>query len=187
MRFMTIRRAVFSAVAVLSLAGTGLAVAAVPAGADTHQCAVSTHTHNGVVGAYCDSQEIVSANLELAVPNKAVAYSRLTFKTTSTTNPQQDWENYNPAVHPDNQKIFEWAPKGVLSGLCMAVSNTGTLPVLKACSTARAAQQWVAVDNGDGTFQWKSEANGKSVLDPNNLAYTRATLGVTGSPFTYVQ
>ena len=68
----------------------------------------------------------------------------------------------------------------------MAVSNNGRLPVLKTCNGGL-AQQWTAIDNGDGTFQWASASNGLAVSDPNLLAFTRATLVNTGSAFTYVQ
>lgn len=88
------------------------------AGADTPECASSVQTHNGITANYCASQAIAAAGVELAVPNKARAYSRLTFKVTSTTNRQEDFEFFNPAVHPDNQKIMEWAPGGSPSGLC---------------------------------------------------------------------
>jgi hypothetical protein len=157
--------------------------------ADTADCASSVQTHNGVTAGYCASQAIVSAGVELAVPNKAAAYSRLTFKVTSVSNPQQDFEFFNPAVHGDNQKIIEYAPRGNPSGLCVALSNSGTLPVLKPCRDSSAAQQWVA--NGPdpaGGFEWASEANGRAISDPNGAPYTRAVLiSVGGSSFTYVQ
>lgn len=159
------------------------------AGADTSECASSVQTHNGITANYCASQAIAAAGVELAVPNKARAYSRLTFKVTSTTNRQEDFEFFNPAVHPDNQKIMEWAPGGNPSGLCVALSNSGTLPVLKACKGSSAAQQWVA--NGPdpaGGFQWASEANGRAISDPTGAPYARAALVLTGgSSFTYVQ
>jgi hypothetical protein len=157
--------------------------------ADTPECAASVQTHNGVTGNYCASQEIVSDGIELAVPNKATAYARLTFKPTSTANPAEDFEFYNPAVHGDNQKIFEWAPRGVPSGLCAAVSNSGALLVLKPCKPGSAGQQWDA--NGpdpSGGYEWTSEANGRAISDPNGAPYTRAVLvTVGGSSFTYVQ
>ena len=169
--------------------GGGLALASAGAGAATADCTASVTTHNAVTGNYCGSQEIVSANVELSVPNKVAAYSRLTFKTTSTANPQQDFEQFNPAVHGDNQKVFEYDPRGNPSGLCVAVSNNGALPVLKPCNDSSAAQQWVA--NGpdpSGGYEWTSEANGKAISDPDGAAYTRAVLVAQGgSSFTFEQ
>jgi hypothetical protein len=164
-------------------------IGAEAAGADTADCASSVQTHNGITGNYCASQEIVADGVELAVPNHAGAYSRLTFKITSTSNPQQDFEFYNPATHPDNQKVIEYAPRGVPSGWCVALSNSGTLPVLKACKASSAGQQWEA--NGpdpSGGYEWASEANGRAISDPTGAPYARAVLvSVGGSSFTYVQ
>lgn len=186
---MSIRQKIAAGLAALFAVAIMLTGFAGVAGADTQDCAGSVQVHNGVIGAYCASQEIVSANVELSVPNKAGQYARLTFKATSTTNPQQDFEFFNPAVHPDNQKIIEYAPRGNPSGLCAAVSNSGALLVLKMCRDSSPAQQWIA--NGPdpaGAFTWTSEANGKAISDPNGAAFTRAVLvSVGGSAFTYEQ
>jgi hypothetical protein len=165
---------------------------AVGARADTIECAGSVQVHGGVIGQYCASQEIVPANVELAVPNRAGAYSRVTFKAASTTNAQQDFEFYNPSgAHPDNQKLAEWAPRGDPSGLFLTVSNSGRLVVLKRLQAGGNApgQQWVAVGpDASGAYAWVSEANGRAVSDPNGAPYTRATLvSGAGSPFTYEQ
>jgi hypothetical protein len=173
---------------VLMMLGAGMG----PAGADTADCASSVQTHGGITGNYCASQAIVPAGLEVAVPNKAAAYARVTFKPTSTTNPQQDFEYFNPAgAHPDNQKLAEWAPRGVPSGLYWTVSNNGRLVVLKGLQAGgnSPGQQWVAVGpDGSGAFAWVSELNGRAISDPNGRAFTRATLvSGAGSPFTYVQ
>jgi hypothetical protein len=174
---------------VIMLAGF---VAMEAAGADTADCASSVQTHNGVTGNYCASQEIVAAGLELSVPNHAGAYSRLTFKVTSTTNRQEDFEWFNPSgPHADNQKLAEWAPGGNPSGLYLTVSNNGKLLVLKPLQAGgnAAGQQWEA-DGPDpsGGYEWASEANGRAISDPTGAAYARAVLvSVGGSSFTYVQ
>lgn len=162
------------------------------AGADTSECASSVQTHNGITANYCASQDIAAAGVELAVPNKARAYSRVTFKVTSTTNRQEDFEWFNPSgPHADNQKLAEWAPGGNPSGLYLSVSNSGTVLVLKHLQAGgnAAGQQWVA--NGPdpaGGFQWASEANGRAISDPTGAPYARAVLVLTGgSSFTYVQ
>lgn len=171
------------AVAIMMVGFAGLS------GADTTDCASSVQTHNGVTANYCASQEIAAAGLELSVPNKAGQYARVTFKAVSTSNPQQDFEFFNPAIHGDNQKVIEYAPRGVPSGLCAAVSNSGQLLVLKQCRDSSPGQQWIA--NGPdpaGAFTWTSEFNGKAISDPNGAAYTRAVLvSAGGSAFTYVQ
>jgi hypothetical protein len=162
------------------------------AGADTADCASSVQTHGGVTGNYCGSQAITADGIELAVPNKAAAYGRVTFKATSTTNPQEDFEFFNPAgAHPDNQKLAEYAPRGNPAGLYLSVSNNGRLVVLKPLQANgdAAGQQWVAVGpDASGGFAWVSESNGRAVSDPNGAPYTRATLvSGSGSSFTFVQ
>lgn len=187
---MTVRRKISTALAslaalVLMMLGAGMG----PAGADTADCASSVQTHNGITANYCASQAIAAAGLELSVPNKAGAFARLTFKRTSTGNPQQDFEYFNPPAHPDNQKIVEYAPHGDPTNLCMAVSNSGRLPVLKPCNLTAAAQQWVFEGpDPSGGYAIVSEANGKAVSDPTGAAFARAVLvSVGGSSFTYVQ
>jgi hypothetical protein len=185
--------AVFAAV-IMMTGFAGMAGAATAAGsalarpADSADCASSVQTHGGVTGNYCSSQEIVADGVELAVPNKAAAYSRVTFKAAGG-NPQTDFEFFNPAgAHPDNQKLAEYDPRGVPSGWYLTVSNNGRLVVLKplqANGTA-AGQQWVAVGpDASGGFAWVSEANGRAISDPNGAPYTRATLvSGSGSSFT---
>ena len=162
------------------------------ASADTADCASSVATHNGTTGNFCGSQELAAYGLELSVPNKAGAYSRLTFKKISESNAQQDFEFFSPAVHGDNQKVIEYDPRGVPSGLCVAVSNSGALPVLKPCKDSSAAQQWVASGpDPSGGYTWASEASGRVINDPTGLAYTRAVLSANvdsaGESFTFVQ
>lgn len=173
----------------------GIAAGLVTAGgasADTTACAGSVQIHNGVIGQYCASQEIVPAGLELAVPNKAGAYARVTFKAATTTNAQEDFEFFNPAgPHPDNEKLAEWAPRGLPSGWFLTVSNSGRLVALKRLQAGGAApgQQWVAVGpDASGAYAWVSAANGLAIKDPGDTPYARAILVQgPGSAFTYTQ
>ena len=110
------RKIMYAIVTAFVLAtGIGMAAASMPASADTAQCAANSSTHwSGgvkVTANFCDSQEIMTSgvNLDLSVPNKVAAYSRLTFKAANTTNPQEDWLNYEPSATTTN-KVFEYAP-----------------------------------------------------------------------------
>jgi len=181
----------FLAMAALVLAPVlGLAVAAGSASADSADCASAVSTHNGVTGNYCGSQQLSQLNLELSVTNRAVPYSQLTVKPTGT-NYQTDFSAFNPAVHPDNQKVFEYTPRGINSGYCAALSNNRHRLVLKACNSASPAQQFVA--NGpdaEGGYQWISELSGQAITAPGN-AYSRVILATPvdapGQSFSFVQ
>lgn len=182
-------------VAVVGIASAGVASGIAltsGAGADTSDCASSVQTHNGVTANYCGSQALASLGLELAVTNKAAPYAQLTFKT-SGANPATDFQFFNPASHPDNQKVAEWTPRGAPSGLCAAASNNRARVVLKVCKDSNPAQQWTAQEVGStGTFEWVNELTGGAITDPGNgPAFTRATLAdpvsASGQAFTYTQ
>jgi len=186
------RKYLIALAGLLAAVGTvlGMTLSAGAASASTNGCSSASTTHNGVTGNFCGSQEITNGgvNLDLSVPNKAGAYARLTFKAATDTNSQEDFAAFNPAVAPDNQKLLEWSPFGSPSGLYVTVSNNGALPVLKALKNGgtSAGQQWVA-NEVSGGFTWTSELNGKSISDPNALAFTRATLvTIGGSAFNFV-
>lgn len=170
----------------------GLGIHTGRASADTAECASAVYTHNGVTANYCASQQIVPLKLELAVPNKAVAYAQLTFKATSTSNPAEDFEMYHPAAAAGNLKLFEYAPRGNPSGLCAALSNNHHNVVLKRCNVNSAGQLWQA--NGPdpaGAFTWDSAVTGQAITNATGAAYARATMGPdtdsAGQAFTFTQ
>jgi hypothetical protein len=190
-----IKRAAIAAVAVLGLGAPVAAVAlSAPASADTAACAESVTTHNGTTANWCASQEIPSLGLEVAVPNKGgVAYSRLTVKAAGE-NKQTDFQYFPPATPTaGNGKTWAYSPRGVNSGLCMDVSNSGTLPVLKQCVTNKVSQQWDAEQIGSGdTYEWVNEATGTALTLPaGGGQYTRLILsnpvGATGQGYAFTQ
>ena len=163
-----------------------------PASAATNECASSVATHGGVTGNYCGSQDLGGLALTLAVPNKAVAYAQVTVKATSTTNPAEDFEWFNPVSHPDNQKLAEYAPRGVPSGLYLTLSNNHHRLVLKPWK-GTAAQQFTAEGpDAAGGYQWTSELTGQAITDPGNgPAYTRIIMSspvdAAGQSFSFSQ
>ena len=159
---------------------------------DSPECAASVTTHNGVTGNYCGSQELSALNLELSVTNKGGVYSRLTVKPVGA-NFQTDFQFYNPASTTNNAKVFEYTPRGIPSGLCVSLSNSGALPVLKTCNSSLKGQQWVASGpDGSGGYQWVSNKSGLAITDPGNAgAYTRVVLATpvdaSGQSWSFVQ
>ena len=55
-------------------------------------------THDGVTGNFWGSQDLAKYSLDLAAPNKVMAYVQLTYKAAGTTNPAEDFEFYHPAA-----------------------------------------------------------------------------------------
>ena len=98
------------------------------------------------------SQEILTGgvNLDLSVPNKVAAYSRLTFKAANTTNPQEDFEYFEPRATATT-KLIEYAPRGDASGLCVTRLEQRRPAGPEAAARRRcvAGQQWTAIDPGD--------------------------------------
>lgn len=187
------RKLIIVLAGLLPIAGISAALISVagPAAADTSECAAAVYTHNGVTANYCASQELTKLNLELAVTNKPVAYSQLTFKVTSTTNSAQDFEFYHPAAASGNLKLIEYAPRGNPSGLCAAQSNNGVRLVLKVCNAASAGQLFQATGpDPSGLFTWDA-ANGRAITNPTGAAYARAALDPdtdsAGQAFAFTQ
>lgn len=185
----------------LSVAAAGVILAPVgavalssgSAQADTVACAEASTTHNGVTANWCASQLIPSLNLEVATPNKVPQFSRITYKVAGE-NKQTDWQFFPPAVPTaGNGKIWAWSPRGVNSNLCLDISNSHTLPVLKTCANAKVSQHWDAVQIGSGsTFEWVNEATGTAITLPaGGGQYTRAILapptGAVGQGLAFKQ
>lgn len=169
----------------LALPAAALAtMAAGPASADTPECASSVTTHGGVTGNYCGSQGLAKFSLDLAAPNKVMAYAQLTYKAAGTTNPAEDFEFYHPAAASGNLKLIELAPRGNPSGWCAAVSNSGAKLVLKRCNANSAAQLFQATGpDPSGGYTWDAASSGKAITNPTGAAYARAVLAPdTDSP-----
>jgi hypothetical protein len=180
-----------------------LAVLAVPAAlsaalftgtaqADTTACAAAVTTHNGVTANWCASQKNVTHSLEIAAPNKVAAFAQLVAKPASTTNPAEDFQWFPPTATSAPVKVAEFSPRGVGSGLCMAVNNKHTKVVLKSCNFASLSQQWQPGGTGaDGGNTWDSLAGGLAVTIPGGAAFSRLTLTPDGTgsnqTFTFTQ
>lgn len=186
------RKALYSVLALV--AGGGLALGLVVSGtsqAATEQCAAAvTAPGQNSAGQYCSSQEIVSLGLMLAAPNKAAAYSQLEVKAASDTNATEDFSAYQPGTPvPDGQtKVFEYSPRGVLSGLCAAVSNSGKRLVLKPCNQ-RASEQFTPGSQGTNDAVAWDDAAGNAITTFGNAAYGKLYLspdsGAAGQMFTW--
>lgn len=189
-----IRRAVIAAAAAAALAvpAAGAVLSSAPAQADTTACAAAVTTHNGVTANWCASQKNVTHGLEIAAPNKAVAFAQLTAKPASTTNASEDFQWFPPTATSAPVKVAEFSPHGVGSGLCMAVNNLRTKVVLKPCNPSSPGQQWIPGGTGtDGGNTWDSMAGGKAVTIPGGAAFSRLVLGAdsaaSNQTFTFVQ
>ena len=192
---MGIRRVLIGIAAAGALAAGPAAIAvstAAPAGADTTACAAAVTTHNGVTANWCASQENVAHGLMLAAPNKAVAYAQLVAKPASSTNASEDFQAFPPTATSAPVKVFEYSPRGVGSGLCLALNNKHTKLVLKDCNQATAGQQFQPGGTGaDGGNTWDSLLTGQAITIPGGAAFARMTLTPDSTlptqTFTYKQ
>jgi hypothetical protein len=173
-----------------TLAGT-LATTAANA-ADTSQCAAAVNApHGNPPAQWCAGQELVTLGLGLAAPNKAVAYAQLLVKPWTTTNGNEDFAVYPPAPGQAPTKVFEFAPKGVLSGLCAALNNKHTKVVLKTCNVTSKGQQFQpGSTSADGGNSWDSLLTGQA-MTASGGAFSGVVLsgdaGTTHQGFTYQQ
>ena len=71
-----------------------------------------------------------------------------------------------PVTPGDNAKLFEYAPKGHLSGFCVTEPRQHASLVLNYCNGSP-DQAWVATQ-ANGSYEWINEATGDAMTDPGH-------------------
>ena len=169
-------RRIIAAAGVLSTAGIASLAAATMAGATTSQCA-----HN----AYCYTQEVHGTNLVMST-NWGHRNGPVIVEKQSSHSTDSDFLAGLapfPVTPGDNAKIFEYAPRGRLSGLCVTEPRRHANLVLQYCDGS-ANQAWVATQAGN-TFEWINEATHDAMTDPGHSNHPgNAGTRLTGSTVT---
>jgi hypothetical protein len=179
--------ALFAPLAFLASSGTPASAA------DTAQCAATvTAPHGNPPAQWCSGQEDVTLGLGLAATNKVAAYQPVTVKPWTTTNGSEDFAVYPPSAGAAPVKVFEYAPRGVMSGLCAALSNSRSRLVFKTCNVASKGQQFEPGSAGaDGGVSWDSLLTGQAITIPGGAAFSHLVLGPdagsVNQSFTYQQ
>jgi hypothetical protein len=153
-------RRIIAAAGVLSTAGFGSFAAATLAGATTSQCASNP---------YCYTQEVHGTDLVMSTSwghNNA----RVIVEKQSSHSTDSDFlAGLAPFPQQSNAKLFEYAPRGHLSGLCVTEPWRHASLVLRYCDGS-ANQAWDATQAGN-TFEWLNEATGDAMTDPGHNNY----------------
>ena len=153
---MRLSRRVIAAAGVLSTAGIATMAAATMAGATTSQC-----VSNG--NGYCYTQEVHSTKLVMAYAgNYAHDGAPVVVEKQSNSSDADFLAGLAPFPTHSNAKIFEYAPKGHLSGFCVTEAKNDKL-VLNYCDGA-ANQAWDATTSGPA-YEWINEATGDAMTD----------------------
>jgi hypothetical protein len=173
---MRLTRRVIAAASILGTAGFGSFAAATMAGATTSQCASNP---------YCYTQEVHNTNLVMSTnwghSNAPVIVERQS-SHTSDSDFLAGLAPF-PVTPGDNAKIFEYAPRGRLSGLCVTEPRHHSSLVLQYCNGS-ANQAWVATQVGT-PFEWRNEATGDAMTDPGHSSHPgNAGTHLTGSGVT---
>lgn len=144
-----------AAAGIVTTAGFGSFAAATMAGATTSQCAANP---------YCYTQEVHGTNLVMSA-SRAHYNSRVVMEKQSNRSSDSDFlAGLAPFPKQGNAKLFEFAPRGRLSGFCVTEPRRHAALVLQYCNGS-ASQAWDATPAGS-TFEWINEATGDAMTDP---------------------
>ena len=148
-------RRIIAATGVLATAGFGSLAAATMAGATTSQCANN---------AYCYTQEVHGTKLVMSVGGQWAhnGTSVVVDKQSSKSTDSDFLAGLAPFPVTKNAKLFEYAPKGHLSGFCVTEVKNDAL-VLNYCDGS-ANQAWDATPSG-AAYEWINEATGDAMTD----------------------
>ncbi|HEX4255316.1 MAG TPA: hypothetical protein VH089_09520, partial [Streptosporangiaceae bacterium] len=154
-------RRIIAAAGILSTAGIASVAAATMAGATTSQCANNP---------YCYTQEVNNTNLVMtATGYGAHNGTQVVVEHQNSRSSAQDFLAGLapfPVTPGDNAKLFEYAPKGHLSGFCVTEPRSHASLVLNYCNGSP-NQAWVATPT-NGSFEWINEATGDAMTDPGH-------------------
>jgi hypothetical protein len=152
-------RRIIAAAGILSTAGAASIVAATMAGATTSQC-----VSNG--NGYCYTQEVHGTHLVMST-NWGHNNAPVIVEQQSSHSTDSDFlAGKAPFSSTQGAKLFEYAPRGHLSGLCVTESRRHGSLVLQNCDGS-ANQAWDATQVGN-TYEWLNEATGDAMTDPGH-------------------
>jgi hypothetical protein len=171
-------RRIIAAASILGTAGFGSFAAVSLAGATTSQCANNP---------YCYTQEVHNTNLVMSADwghHNGGHNARVIVEKQSSHSTDSDFlAGLAPFPQHSNAKLFEYAPRGHLSGLCVTEPRHHSSLVLQYCNGS-ANQAWDATSVGN-TFEWLNEATGDAMTDPGHNNHPgNAGTQLTGSNAT---
>lgn len=152
-----------------SLATAGLMAFAIPAGAVTNACASGD-------GGFCGGQSTVQAApaaLAVGAPAAQVKAGTPLVAVTPAVSLRQDFDQRNPVNPVNNDKIFKWAPRGVLSNLCVTeTGGTKSQLTLQRCVGSQ-NQRWTPAAQASG-FNWVNDATGLAMTNASGMVQARS-------------
>src|ERR1700759_944183 len=153
-------RRIIAAAGILSTAGIASVAAATMAGATTAKCAAS---------AYCYVPEVHGTQLVMSTSGYGAHNGTqvVVEKQDSGSSSQDFLAGRAPFPIPgNNAKLFEYAPKGKLSGFCVTEPEKHSSLVLQYCDGSL-NQAWDYTPSG-AAGEWINEATGDAMTDPGN-------------------
>jgi hypothetical protein len=153
-------RRIVAVAGILATAGFGSFAAVSIASATTGACASSP---------WCFTQEVTStansSELVMAVPGQhGYSNTPVVVEHQSSHDSRSDFlAGLAPFPVTRNAKIFEYAPHGHLSQLCVTETSYHPLLILRPCDGSP-NQAWDAVPSGSG-YEWYNEASGDVMTD----------------------
>ena len=152
-------RRIIAAASILGTAGIGSVAAATMAGATTSHCTAS---------AWCYVPEVHNTHLTMSTSGYGAHNGTpiVVQKQDSRSSAQDFLAGLAPFPTNYNGKLFEYAPKGHLSGFCVTEPRNHADLVLRYCDGS-ANQAWDATSVGN-TFEWINEATGDAMTDPGH-------------------
>jgi hypothetical protein len=179
---------------VLASAGTitvalgALLTAASAASASTPVC-----TTTGPLAGSCGDQVNTYGNgwdvkWQLARVNEPIiAYPDFSGSTQITNDPATDFYTVNTTPANSDERVFEYAPNGVKSGLCVSDPVGGVAGdsrdglVLRVCNGSK-FQQFTGLGNTQNTagLQWKNLASGQ-IVQPNGTSAQLSTVATVAN------
>jgi hypothetical protein len=172
-------RRIIATAGILATAGAGSFVAATTASATTSACKSNP---------YCYTQEVHGTTLVMSVGSNRGPFSgeQVVVQNQDDHSTASDFlAGLAPfSVHPgDNAKLFEYAPRGRLSGYCVSEPRSHAALVLRPCDGS-ANQAWVATQVGT-PFEWINQATNDAMTDPGRGGNVgRPGTQITGAPTT---
>jgi hypothetical protein len=171
----------------LAVAFGGLLTAASAASASTSVC-----TTTGALAGSCGDQVNTYGNgwdvkWQLARVNEPIiAYPDFSGSTQITTDPATDFYTVNTTPGNADERVFQYAPNGVRSGLCVSDPMGGVAGdsrdglVLRTCNGSKFQQfAGVATLNTNGT-QWRNLASGQ-IVQPNGTSAQLSTVATVAN------